>query len=327
MENLTYEEYADGWTEKPFLLSRCIQDWPACSRWSIEELLRMYANVEFRAEAVDWTMERYCEYMRDNRDESPLYLFDRKFAEKMAITVGRRDGAAYWKPDCFGPDLFEVLGDERPAHRWLIVGPERSGSTFHKDPNGTSAWNAVIQGSKYWIMFPPDAQVPGVYVSEDCSEVTSPLSIAEWLLTFHEEARRLPDCVEGICHAGEILHVPSGWWHLVVNLEDGIALTQNFVPQSPSLNLLSEVLLFLRDKADQVSGFDGKIEQPFELFVGRLGEKYPQVLERALEMVDKKSRKKRKWDAAIGKEAGGENSGKGFSFGFGGGEDDDEEIP
>ncbi|KID80146.1 F-box protein [Metarhizium brunneum] len=326
MENLTYEQYAERWTEKPFILTKCIQDWPVCSKWTIDELLRAYASVEFRAEAVDWTMERYCNYMRDNKDESPLYLFDRKFAEKMGITVGHQDGTAYWKPDCFGPDLFEVLGDERPAHRWLIIGPERSGSTFHKDPNGTSAWNAVIQGSKYWVMFPPTAQVPGVYVSEDSSEVTSPLSIAEWLLTFHEEARRLPECVEGICSTGEILHVPSGWWHLVVNLESGIALTQNFVPQSPSLSLLSEVLLFMRDKADQVSGFERNVEKPFELFRERLGQQYPDILDKALELADRKSGKKRKWDTAIGKETEEDGSGGGFSFGFGGGDDDDE-IP
>ena len=70
-----------------------------------------------------------------------------------------------------------------------------SGSTFHKDPNATSAWNAVITGSKYWIMFPSSSTLPpppGVFVSADQSEVTSPLSIAEWLLGFHAEARRTP---------------------------------------------------------------------------------------------------------------------------------------
>jgi hypothetical protein len=325
-ENLTYEQYADKWTEQPFVLTRCIHDWPVCSEWSIESLLQRYADVEFRAEAVDWSFATYCNYMKNSRDESPLYLFDRKFAEKMDIIVGHEQGAAYWRPECFGPDLFEVLGDERPAHRWMIVGPERSGSTFHKDPNATSAWNAVIQGSKYWIMFPPTAQVPGVYVSEDSSEVTSPLSIAEWLLTFHAEARQLPECVEGICGKGEILHVPSGWWHLVVNLESGIALTQNFVPQSPSLNLVSEVLSFLRDKADQVSGFDDKITDPFGLFTERMKGNYADVLEKAMDLADRKSGRKRKWDAAVG---GGDDEqqggGGGFSFGFGG--DDDVEIP
>ncbi|KJZ73609.1 hypothetical protein HIM_06942 [Hirsutella minnesotensis 3608] len=327
LDNLTYEQFAEQWTEQPFVLTKCIQDWPVCSTWSIDSLLKDYAGVEFRAEAVDWPLARYCSYMAENMDESPLYLFDRRFAEKMDIRVGRDNGAAYWRPDCFGPDLFEVLGSERPAHRWLIVGPKGSGSTFHKDPNGTSAWNAVIQGAKYWIMFPSTAQVPGVYVSQDSSEVTSPLSIAEWLLTFHQEARRMPECVEGVCLAGEILHVPSGWWHLVVNLESGIALTQNFVPLSPRLNLLSEVLLFLRDKSDQISGFSRTVENPFELFVERLREAYPEALDKALDLADRKSGKKRKWDAAIGRREESEDQceGGGFSFGFGG--DDDDEIP
>ncbi|KAJ6781089.1 hypothetical protein PWT90_10847 [Aphanocladium album] len=185
-----------------------------------------------------------------------------KFAEKMDIRVEEQPGAFYWKPDCFGPDLFEVSGNERPAHRWLIVGPKRSGSTFHKDPNGTSAWNAVIQGANYWIMFPPTAQVPGVYISKDSSKVTSPLSIAEWLLTFHREARQRLGCAEGVCNAGEILHVPSGWWHLV----------------SPSLRLLSEALAFLRDKPDQVSDFECEIEDPYALFEQRLRAEDPAML-------------------------------------------------
>ncbi|RDA93485.1 hypothetical protein CP533_2664 [Ophiocordyceps camponoti-saundersi (nom. inval.)] len=319
-DNLTYDEFAERWTEQPFILTQCIQNWPACSLWTLESLLRDYADVEFRAEAVDWTLRRYWSYMNDSRDESPLYLFDRKFVEKMDIKVGRDADAAYWRPDCFGPDLLEVLGRERPAHRWLIAGPERSGSTFHKDPNGTSAWNAVIQGAKYWIMFPPAAQVPGVYVSPDSSEVTSPLSIAEWLLTFHGEARRLPGCVEGVCLAGEILHVPSGWWHLVVNLESGIAVTQNFVPVSPSLNLVSEVLSFLRDKPDQVSGFPTRVEDPYKLFVERLRAAYPDVLDRALDLASTKGGKKRKWETAVGRN---EEAEEGFSFGFGDGEDDD----
>ena len=32
----------------------------------------------------------------------------------------------------------------------------------------------------------------------------------EWLLGFHAEARRTRGCIESVCHAGEVLHVPSG---------------------------------------------------------------------------------------------------------------------
>ncbi|KAL2161485.1 hypothetical protein VTH06DRAFT_8047 [Thermothelomyces fergusii] len=321
LQNMSYEEFAEKWSEKPFILTDCIRPWPVTESWTLEGLLSRYADVVFRAEAVDWTFATYYQYMRTTQDESPLYLFDRKFAEKMSLRVGKEDGAAYWKPECFGPDLFELLGAERPAHRWLIIGPKRSGSTFHKDPNATSAWNAVIQGAKYWIMFPPSAAVPGVFVSKDSSEVTSPLSIAEWLLEFHAEARRLPGCREGVCRAGEILHVPSGWWHLVVNLEDGIALTQNFVPRSH----LGGVLSFLRDKADQVSGFDKGISDPYGLFVSRLREEQPDLLEEGFKQL---AGKKRRWEAVVGDcDSPGDQAPKknaGFSFGFDFGDEDDE---
>lgn len=326
LENITQDEFAQKWSNKPFILTNYISSWPVYKDWDIEKLKGRYSDVEFRAEAVDWPFSAYCSYMSNNDDESPLYLFDRKFAEKMGVEVGHTQNAAYWPPECFGEDLFQLLGRERPAHHWLIIGPERSGSTFHKDPNGTNAWNAVIQGSKYWLMFPPSVpQPPGVFVSEDSSEVTSPLSIAEYLLTFHAEARQQAGCLEGICRAGELLFVPSGWWHLVVNLEAGIALTQNFITNSQKH--VAQVLSFLKDKPDQVTGFSKDITNPYELFVERLREKYPELLDDALEEVERRNGgKKRRWEEVVGHNDGTDTPAGGFSFGFGG-DDLNDEIP
>ena len=260
--------------------------------------------------------------MRNSQDESPLYLFDRAFVEKMNLTVSSEpvENADYWRPVCFGSDAFSVLGSQRPDHRWLIIGPERSGSTFHKDPNATSAWNAVIRGSKYWIMFPSSSNSPpppGVYISADQSEVTSPLSIAEWLLGFHAEARATPGCKEGICSEGEVLHVPSGWYHLVLNLEPSIAITQNFVPR----RRVGAVLQFLRDQKQSISGFSEDVEDSYTLFVDRLRGFDFEVLEEGLREMDRKG----KWETLTKAENDDQNEG-GFSFGFGA-DDDDEEIP
>lgn len=308
--NLSNDQFISEWSNRPFILTEPVKTWQVYHSWNEKSLLEKYAAVRFRAEAVDWTLENYISYMNDNSDESPLYLFDRSFVTKMGLTVG--EGGAYVPPDCFQEDLFTLLGDLRPDHRWLIIGPERSGSTFHKDPNATSAWNAVIRGSKYWIMFPNSVMPPGVYVSEDQSEVTSPLSIAEWLLTFHQEARQTMGCIEGICGPGEILHVPSGWWHLVVNLEPSIAITQNFVPRSH----LSAAINFLKNKPDQVSGFSSTVQNPYAVFMERLKAERPDLYS----SVQERSDRKRKWANIVdtsdtdGAERGG------FCFGFG--EDD-----
>lgn len=266
--------------------------------------------------------------MNNTTDESPLYLFDRSFVEKMDLSSSE---PAYTPPPCFGTDLFSVLSTSRPDDKWLILGPRGSGSTYHKDPNATSAWNAVLTGSKYWIMFPSSPSSPpppGVYVSEDASEVTSPLSIAEWLLGFHAAARATPGCIEAVCAAGEVLHVPSGWWHLVVNLDASLAITQNFVPEAH----LPGVLSFLKDKKDQVSGFRKDVLDPYGLFVERMTEAYPELLAEAEAELEKRAEKrggKRKWDEVVAEkkdeEEEGTGGGGGFSFGFG--EDSDEEVP
>lgn len=269
---MTMEEFAQN-VHTPFILTEEIKDWPAMSSWTTNHFLERFKNTKFRAECVDWTMSEYVTYMRYNLDESPLYLFDSNFVEKTSRS-GKSLLTDYRVPECFDQDLFKLLGSDRPDHRWLIMGPARSGSTFHKDPNGTCAWNAVVTGSKLWIMFPPDCPPPGVYVSADEAEVTSPLSIAEWLITYHKEARHTKGFMEGVCHAGEILYVPSGWWHLVVNLEECIAVTQNFVPRA----YLGKVIKFLRDRRDQVSGFDKEV-QAYELFAKRLQESEPELWE------------------------------------------------
>lgn len=146
LEDLSEHDFAAAWYGKPFILTSPVKEWPVYRQWTTDSLLEKYAGVKFRAEAVDWPLKTYVDYMNSSHDESPLYLFDRSFAEKMAlkISAGPADDADYWPPTCFGQDIFSVLGDQRPDHRWLIMGPERSGSTFHKDPNATSAWNAVI---------------------------------------------------------------------------------------------------------------------------------------------------------------------------------------
>ncbi|KAJ5289202.1 hypothetical protein N7478_002232 [Penicillium angulare] len=331
LPDLSPEEFHEKWADRPFILSDPVKEWPVYKNWTVGTLLSKYGPEEFRAEAVNWSLRTYGDYMADNADESPLYLFDRNFVSKMGLAVGsstETPDAAYWPPACFAEDFFSVLSDNRPDHQWLIVGPERSGSKFHKDPNATSAWNAVLRGPKYWIMFPSGETrepPPGVFVSDDQSEVTSPLSIAEWLLTFHAEARRTAGCMEGICEGGEILHVPSGWWHLVVNLEPSIAITQNFIPRAH----LTAALDFLSNKADQVSGFKKNVDDPYQRFVDGMQSAHPELLEEAQEELQKRAEgKKRKWDDIVHGTTGDskEQETGGFSFGFG---DDgsDVEVP
>lgn len=123
-----------------------------------------------------------------------------------------------------------------------------------------------------------------------------PISLGEWFLTHyndHVKQRCNPDVskrpLECTVSPGDILFVPHGWWHSVLNLDDGmsIALTQNYVSKSN----LPDVLRFLETRQQQISGCRDRSEaiQPENLlgeFRKRLSESRPDLLSEAQKLAD-----------------------------------------
>lgn len=261
-QEMTLECFESLYHDKPFILTNNNKSrWPT---WNISNLLSRFFDIKFRQEAMEWSLQVYSNYLQQNFDENPLYLFD---CNSKAMTTLKQE---YNPPEIFQHDLFNVFksskfGNCRPDHAWLIVGPKRSGSTFHKDPNFTSAWNAALTGRKLWIMFPPTITPPGVGTDDEESEVTAPVGVAEWVLSgFFNDCLKIPECQIAITFPGECMYVPSTWWHSVINIDDSVALTQNFVPKPKLTNALN----FLKNRSNQLSGFrPNQVKQVFDKFL------------------------------------------------------------
>ena len=67
------------------------------------------------------------------------------------------------------------LASER---RWLVVGAAGSGSRWHVDPFGTSAWNILTQGRKLWLLAPPGAPPAGLAPASGCAAARGGLHLS-----------------------------------------------------------------------------------------------------------------------------------------------------
>eukprot|EP00629_Pelagomonadales_sp_RCC1024_P005998 CAMPEP_0119262142 /NCGR_PEP_ID=MMETSP1329-20130426/1959_1 /TAXON_ID=114041 /ORGANISM="Genus nov. species nov., Strain RCC1024" /LENGTH=459 /DNA_ID=CAMNT_0007261755 /DNA_START=91 /DNA_END=1467 /DNA_ORIENTATION=- len=231
---------------KPLVIEGGAAAAAADSVWDATELKKRFGDRAFHVGGYAFGLGNFLDYAADNVDDQPLYLFDKRFAE-----VAPELAAAYEPPAYFDDDLFGLLDGPRPDWRWLIVGGARSGSAWHVDPNRTSAWNATLRGRKRWLFFPPKVTPPGVRPSADGLDLLAPLSLAEWAAAFYGEAREHPQFVDALTGPGDVVFVPRGWWHCVVNLDDfTVAVTHNFC----SPRGLASTLGLLRDAPHLVSG-------------------------------------------------------------------------
>lgn len=105
-----------------------------------------------------------------------------------------------------------------PIH-YLFFAPKGSVAFLHTDYWGTHAYLAQFQGRKLCVLFAPG---DGDHLYQGA--VRNPL--APDLERFPRFRQATP--YAGILEAGELLFVPSGWWHFVVGLETSLTYSYDF---------------------------------------------------------------------------------------------------
>lgn len=169
--------------------------------------------------AVTLPLGLFLHYAATTTDDDPLYVFDEHFeAEAPCLTRMYSPPAELRTVPCMPPP-------NGAPDRWLLIGGPRSGSALHQDPQGTAAWNAVLSGRKLWAMAPPHLSACDAGVADlpdDCGGM-------QWFARFSGPLLRHPDSLVFEQAAGEVVYVPPGWWHAVVNLDVTVAVTQNFI--------------------------------------------------------------------------------------------------
>jgi histone arginine demethylase JMJD6 len=207
---------------RPALLTGVVTAWPAWGRWTPEFFRERYGGVRVLVQASyragpprPMRLAAYVDAMlAPGGDELP-YLRDWVF----------ENAAPELTADYALPSYLLSLMDGVPAAptlRWIYMGPAGSATALHADVLATSAWNALFWGTKRWLMFPPEQGAllePGRLYAFPPGQEDVPMP---------EDARPLA-CVQ---RPGEIVFMPSGWWHQVYNVTPTLSLTENFVSEN-----------------------------------------------------------------------------------------------
>ena len=86
---LTVEEFARRFeiASRPVILTGLIEQWPASTNWSFEQLRERFGNkCGFHVGGHTMGLSDFFDYCESTTDEQPLYLFDKRFGETSAAS-------------------------------------------------------------------------------------------------------------------------------------------------------------------------------------------------------------------------------------------------
>jgi histone arginine demethylase JMJD6 len=223
-------------TSTPVILTGCADHWLARTNWTFEALLKRYANTLFKCGEDDEgykvkiKLKYFLEYLTKQQDDSPMYVFDNSFDEHPVAKQLMQD---FDVPKYFREDLFSLVGEKpRPPYRWWLIGPRRSGTGVHIDPLGTSAWNTLVRGRKRWVLFPPGINKEIVKGTSLINKGEDDEAIDYFTTILPRIKHRLKNSglpvLDFVQYPGDTIFVPGKWWHAVLNIDDTVAVTQNF---------------------------------------------------------------------------------------------------
>lgn len=179
---------------RPYRLSGLTDEWPARA-WDRETFLAEHGHLKFRLRPCA-TLHQYgypgpaeshislADYLAEGSAPKNCVLFENDFhAEHHVLQRGFR--------------VPELLADVHGAPIFS-VGCKDTGVGFHRHKE---TWLAQLQGRKLWLLIPGGRRPP---------------ALPPWRYLIER-----PSClVCCVLHPGEVMFLPTGWWHATWNLDE-----------------------------------------------------------------------------------------------------------
>ena len=253
---------------RPVMLVGCDENWLARERWTFEELAERFDNNtrwrveldipgndgETIREAVKW--KHIVKWMSTGKR---FYIFDELKSSHSKVLLEDYTTPGPFHNIDLHRHLFQFPYEDGPM-RWFAMGTKYSGSLAHIDPHATDAWNSVVRGQKWWVLYPRTfskrLQVKGREIlgddfdddlecNDDCSVTNyTPL---DWYSSVAFDTLRNDYGSEHAMHVlqvpGETIYVPHGLLHSVLNMEDTFSVTSNYGAPGNLENVWKDLVL------------------------------------------------------------------------------------
>ena len=227
--NLSYEEFVGEYASvgKPVIITDAMKNWKASTKWTVDFFRSQYGSVkdlmmDYKVENNTWnqtlvamSIGDYIDNTTSDDGDKLLYLSDFNIWNYPELLE-----------DCEEPIYFNNWYKKIPVellNKYLgnvcnvLIGGKDTTIGLHYDHRRDTAWVPVISGRKQVVLLSPDQEKYLYNGQVDCFNPD--------LQKFPLYANAKP--VECILNQGEMLYIPSDWWHHVKNLENTISLAIN----------------------------------------------------------------------------------------------------
>lgn len=231
---LTQREFARDYLDplKPVIVTDAIEHWRAWRKWTPAFFREAYGSRSVTVDGVRRSLSDLLDLIERSNAATPApYLRNVAIADwAPELLADIQPLPVQIRPNWLDSPLFP----ERPSLTSLelyIGGAGASFPTLHFDNMHTHAFLMQLFGTKEYVVYSP-AQTPWLYPRPGIEANKSSIDDLD-----HPDLTRFPlfaRAVPGRCvlRPGEMLFVPSGWWHTARILEPSITVSANAVNAS-----------------------------------------------------------------------------------------------
>ncbi|RYG34863.1 MAG: cupin-like domain-containing protein [Chitinophagaceae bacterium] len=235
--------------QKPVVIEKLTQDWPAYERWNFEYMKQIAGEQtvplyddrpvshkdKFNSAHAQMKMSEYVDLLKTKPTNYRIFLYN--LVKEVPVL----------KRDFKWPDLGLKLIRQLPM---LFFGGQNSRVFIHFDIDYSNILHFHFQGEKRCVLFAPD-QTPYLYKVPHALISREDIDFDDPNFEKFPALRKAKGLVTHLKH-GEMLYMPEGYWHYMKYVTPGFSMSLRALPQKPANLVRAAYNIFVMRHFDNI---------------------------------------------------------------------------